>query len=118
MSRTDVDAFGHRRGFHFLGKDGQPGEPGSLPSQRFKFLLLTRCLAFGPSLDRVARDRFDPADAGRDRGFVQDAEMPDIAGRADVRAAAKLHGVSVESVRRAADLHDAYAVAVFVAEEL
>src|SRR5581483_9428016 len=50
--------------------------------------------------------------------FADDAEGADFAGGAGVRAAAKLHGIAVERLGSAADLDDADAVAVFLAEEL
>ena len=65
-----------------------------------------------------AGDGFDAAHAGGDGGLGHDAEQTDLAGRARVRAAAQFHRVTVELVRRAADLDDADGVAVFVAEEL
>ena len=54
---------------------------------------------------------FDAADAGGDGGFVEDFEVADLVGVADV-------GASAEFLGEVADGDDADGVAVFVAEEL
>ena len=61
---------------------------------------------------------FNAPDAGGNRAFADDTEQTNLAGRACVRAAAKLHGITVQLRRVTADLNDANNVAVFLAEEL
>ncbi len=117
MRRAGVDAGRHRRGRRRL-KRGQRRKSRFLPGQRLKFFLLTRRFGPRPFADGVACDRLNPANAGGDRTFAHDSEGTDLAGRAHVRAAAEFHRVTVQFVRRAADLHHAHEVAVFVAEEL
>ena len=66
----------------------------------------------------LAAEGLDAAHAGGDGAFAADLEETDLAGPADVGAAAKLHRVAVEGAGAAADLHDAHRISVFVAEEL
>ncbi len=58
-----------------------------------------------------AGDRLDPANAGRNAGFGDDAEHADVAGASDVGAAAQLHRESV------AHGQHPYFVAVLLAEQ-
>ena len=60
--------------------------------------------------DRFAGDGFDAAHAGRDAAFVDDLAQADVAGAADVRAAAQL-------LAEAGDGDDAHPVAVLFAEQ-
>ena len=69
-------------------------------------------------ISRQARDSFNSPDARRNRAFADDAEQTNLARRARVRAAAKLHGITVQLPCPSANLDDAHRVAVFVAEEL
>ena len=74
---------------------------------------------FSPAIRRLMIDHIAVApDARRHRGFTDDAEQADLAGRAGVRAATKFHGVSVQLPGFATNLNDADGIAVFVAEEL
>ena len=87
-------------------------------AQRFKLLLLPLCFVLAQS--RAA----SPATASIRRVPAAIASSftirnaPDLACRSHVRAAAKFHRITIQLVRRSADLHHANGVAVFLAEEL
>ena len=100
------------------GENGQRREPLFLPGQGGEFFLLTGSLLSRPFADRVACDRLNPPNAGCNCTLAQDAKRADVARRADMRTAAEFHRVAVQFVGRAADLHHAHKIAVFVAEEL
>ena len=74
----------------------------------------------GEALARlVARLRLDAAHAGRDRAFADDRDEADVAGAADMGAAAQLDriGALVVAVLDRAHGDDAHLVAVFLAEQ-
>ena len=74
-------------------------------------LRCVQCACVLEALQRAfAGDGFDAAHAGRDAALVDDLADADIAGAADVRAAAELLAEGV-------DLHDAHLVAVLFAEQ-
>src|SRR5207253_9390589 len=75
-------------------------------------------LVRGSAVGFEAGNGFNTPHAGGNRVFADDAEQTDLAGRAGVRAAAKLHRVTVQLPCPAPDLNDPDGVAVFVAEEL
>ena len=64
----------------------------------------------------LAGQGLDAADAGGDRALGHDAEQRDVAGAADVGAAAQLDRVGA-AVRRLAHRDDADLVAVLLAEQ-
>ena len=68
-------------------------------------------------LGRGAGQRFDPAHARSDRHFADDLEQPDVAGAADMRAAAQLDREGLLVVTRSAHRDDPHLVAVFLAEQ-
>ena len=93
------------RGLEFRGRRLEVGVP-----------LLDHVIEMGPGT--VAADGFDAAHARRDGPFALDLEKPDLAGVADMGAAAKFHRGAVQFSWLAADLHHPDQVAVLVAEEL
>ena len=64
----------------------------------------------------LAGHRLDPADAGRDRALADDPEQGDVAGAADMGAAAQLDRVG-PAVLALAHRDDAHLVAVLLAEQ-
>ena len=64
----------------------------------------------------LAGHRLDPADAGRDRALADDAEQGDVAGAADMGAAAQLDRVGPAVLAQAHRDH-AHLVAVLLAEQ-
>ena len=97
---------------------GEGAQPGFLPSQCFRFFLLTRCFQRRPMQDRITGHRLNAADSRGNRTFGNNLETGNVAGGARVRAGTKFHGISVQLLRLAADLHHADGLAVFVAEKL
>src|SRR5262249_54961147 len=69
-----------------------------------------RALLLRPRDGTGTGHRFDAAHARRDAAFGDDGEQPDGAGRTNVRASAELRAES-------GNLHDAYLVAVLLAEQ-
>ena len=82
-----------------------------------------RCLAqhalfFGEiSLGRGAGQRLDPAHPRGDRRLADDLEQADVAGAADMRAAAQLDREGPLVVTRAAHRDDPHLIAIFLAEQ-
>ena len=65
-----------------------------------------------------AGNRLDAADTGRDGGFPEDAEKPDLAGRPRVGPGTEFHRISIERMGGSADLNNAHGLAILVAEKL
>ena len=74
MRRARIDLFQHRLRLRVIRECGQGRDSIFLPRQRFKLFLLLRRFLLRPIASRIARHRFDSANARRDRFFSDDPE--------------------------------------------
>src|SRR5438874_6483987 len=96
MRRARVDLFEQLSRLGLFHKNRQRSDTGFSAGQYFKLLLLAVSFLFCPCTRRIIRDRFNSPNTRCDRVLAHDAEWPDLSSRAHMRAATKLHRITIE----------------------
>ena len=100
MRRSRIDLVQYFNCSCVVFESGQWRDVRFFARQRFKLLLLPGGVLFRPSARRVAGNRFDPANSGRDRFLLYNSERAYFVCQSHLSPAAQLHRITVERARR------------------